>query len=342
MSGPMRRFFFKFVPKAIADPTAGAAARGAPALIGCGGHVVGDASDGGCGNAGSSAPTQTGKEMTPEDNAQCRKKAYDWTRQKPFDRMVRCRVAVDALSTFLHEVHWGGSLRNELSQRAAVAKAMRDGSPLSGSRTYRLTEVSTLKRNDTFATTAVQHMTNTAIWATVPMRDRTKAFRDTTFRVFVRSLCAIEWYSTRHARLPPHPLYLLLSHNLSPAQKEVLRSEITNTCAELCDSFTLRMRTDHPTLDGPDFTAKLKSEAQNGFTDIGGVEAGWGIIRRMAVARGQGIKLGILDLGALWIGRQMQTAPEDLAPMLVREKRRTAVRFKRGGAAKKVMCTMIA
>eukprot|EP00959_Pyramimonas_sp_CCMP1952_P016572 351324-Pyramimonas_sp.AAC.1 len=110
------------------------------------------------------------------------------------------RQVMQPLVTLLAQQLKVGSADWEISERSKVAKAILQGQPPEGKRSYRILEAASGKLESNFVQSVTGISTTRSLWEHFPATCKYLGFNSLAFRVLSRSLCTVhQFISASHA-----------------------------------------------------------------------------------------------------------------------------------------------
>jgi len=235
-------------------------------------------------------------------NAKERVAAWRWLSQKPIGFIILIRQAMEPLRVLLTSQLDMAADVWEVREQSKVAKALKAGQPIEGSRKYRLSIAADLELEGRCYQQLSIAFNEERLWRILPESCYTFEFRALTFRVLSRIGCLVEYYLRARHREWPFAIFRLL--RAPAATPEVLAQK---PCPVRMDAWSASMLREHPTLSGPTFAAKLALTATMAFTDISRIEARHAALRRLLVGKSvQCPTLSVANLGSLWVTQQVR------------------------------------
>ena len=192
-----------------------------------------------------------------------------------------------------------------LRQKAALAKALKDGRPSTPK--LRVVEAASGEEDSKFFEQIRLLFERTEIWAIMPPSHHTVSARAKAFRCLSRMGCAfMKLLASRHQKFPYQVFRLLVAPHLAAEFRAV------SDC--MLDEWTKWLKRSWPTLEGEELTQVLYTVAILLRMDISHIEARHASVRRMLTIRSVQTNPASLDsLSAQWLFQQHRTAGQRFA-----------------------------
>lgn len=233
-------------------------------------------------------------------NAVRRKAASFWLAKKPWAKLVLLRTAMEPLRQLLARHFHTASEEWDLEQLKCVLDARAEGKEGWGMRDFRLRLAASCADEQKFFEQLQVAFQHADMWSVLPHDALNFEFRALTFKVLSRMGCCVhELLRHPHEQLP-YQLFLLL---WEPDLAESLLAKP----ACLWDAWSSKMRSEHPSLIGEDFMAKLGLIALMHWKDISRIEAKHASVRRLLfLASTHTHALSLEELSGQWCFLQVR------------------------------------
>eukprot|EP00971_Amphidinium_carterae_P350440 6491543-Amphidinium_carterae.1 len=227
-------------------------------------------------------------------HAHDRKVALAWVRTAPHDTLILLRQAVEPLRVLLSH-HFDMSGENfEVRQRAIDAKNLTRPGESFSKRDFMITLAASNKFEQAYFDQLHLLRTDIQQWSVVSERSHTNAFRALAFKICSRQGALIwQLVGVTHVTFPCRMFSLLRNPGLA--------TEIINTPDCVLDSWSLQLRSLHPSLSGPAFQQLLLAHALSMVTNISSIEARHATLRRLLTSRTQTWGMRLPTVSAQWL-----------------------------------------